>query len=124
SMIDDWIAKEKPNIKKADYDEFTFSLELQNTGELTISECYLEMSFVFAEHTKNLPGKEQPSVYKHIGQDKTGFNRENFILSSKEIAFKAERQGKFEPEKKVYPGISVRFPDAHFGVKIRAGSTL
>lgn len=108
-QINKQIAEEQAKVKKELYDEYSFSLELINVGELTIVECYLTLEFLFKN--LNIPvGQPSPHGYKHLGVNKIQLSKESFPFSSK--------------EEKVFPGMSVKFSDLGFGVKMPAGRTL
>lgn len=115
-----WIVQEKANLKKNDFDEYTFSLQLKNIGELTILECYLEIKFLFGESVSRLSEKVRPYVLCK-GQTRESFHS---IYSSRENAFEAEKNRKFEPEKKIYPSLSIKFPKDSFILQVPAGKTL
>lgn len=116
------IAQEQARTRREPHDEYTFGLQLQNVGELTITECYLILEFLFSPQPDNQPVAH---AQKHEGQTKSGFTKDNFIFSSQESVFNNKKSSTFIPEKKIYPGISVRFPEQiGFIVKIPAGQTL
>lgn len=117
------IADLESKVIKEQYDEYTFGLELKNNGELTIKECYLTIEFLF--NNQNIPaGQPQAHAQKHEGQTKSHFTKDNFIFSSEESSFKNKTSSTFIPEKKIYPGISIRFPEPGFLLRIPEGNPL
>ena len=118
------ITESQSRVVREQYDEYQFGLGLKNVGELTIKECSLTIEFLFKE--QNVPhGQPVAHAQKHEGQTKSGFTKDNFIFSSQESVFKNRNSTTFVPEKKIYPGISVGFPEqVGFIIKIPAGKTL
>lgn len=124
SLIEKYIADETVRLKKEEFDEYLFSLEIRNIGERTIREFYLEINILFSQNLTDLSEKQKPNALWHEGQHKINFNKKTFSYSSEENSFDAKKQGKFEPENKIYPGLSRKFTSGICIVKIPEGRTL